>query len=150
LVALIYAVQWPQDLAGLVLVDATDIYLNLDAEKRQTVVPDGDRADRMSFDVITSADEVTQATRLLDVPSVVIASRVDRWLELDDLEPWRPFTLAELDERWQRHQESLAANLGAVHKVARFGGHNVHVDDPAIVVEAIDGLIDSARKPNRP
>jgi pimeloyl-ACP methyl ester carboxylesterase len=32
LIALVFAAQWPHDLAGLVLVDATDIYLNLDIE----------------------------------------------------------------------------------------------------------------------
>ncbi|MEU4607192.1 alpha/beta fold hydrolase [Kribbella sp. NPDC023972] len=145
LVALTFAAQRPQHLAGLVLVDATDVHLNLDIEKPRTVAADGDRADHLSFDVLASAEEVARSRRPLDVPSVVIASRVERWLDLDDLEPWRPFTPAELDKRWQNHHRALAANLGAVHKIARFGGHYVQKDDPTIVAEAIDDLIDSAR-----
>ena len=96
LIALIFTAQWPQELAGLVLVDPTDIHLNLDVE---------------------------------------------------DSEPWLPFSLAELDERWQRKHRALAAELGAVHKTARLGGHYVQKDDPAIVADAIDDLIQAARQP---
>ncbi|MFC5260933.1 alpha/beta fold hydrolase [Kribbella qitaiheensis] len=146
LIALIFAARWPENLAGLVLVDTTDIHLNLDIDEPILVVADGDREDHLSYDVVASVDEVARSIRTLDVPSVVIASRVRRWLELTDLEPWRPFSLAELDERWQRHQKALAADLGATHKVARFGGHNIQKDDPTIVAESIDNLIDSARQ----
>ena len=147
LIALIFAAQWPQDLAGLVLVDATDINLNLEIEKPLTVIADGDRDDHLSFDVLASAEEVVRSTRLLDVPSVVITSRVGRWLEVDSPEDWLPFSLEALDERWQRNHAALAADLGAVHKIARFGGHYVQKDDPTIVAEAIDDLIETARGP---
>ncbi|MEI8410591.1 MULTISPECIES: alpha/beta fold hydrolase [unclassified Kribbella] len=63
LVALIFTAQRPQDLAGLVLVDATDIHLNLDIENPRTVAADGDRADHMSFDVLASAEEVARSRR---------------------------------------------------------------------------------------
>jgi len=145
LVALTFAAQRPQDLAGLVLVDATDINLNLDIEEPRLVAADGDRDDCMSFDVPASADEVALSRRHLDVPTIVIASRVGRWLEVEDVEPWRPFNLAQLDDRWQQHHQSLASDLGAVLKVARYGGHYVQKDDPTIVAEAIDDLIDAAR-----
>lgn len=148
LVALIFAAQWPQHLAGLVLVDATDMHLNLDVDEPRTVVADGERADHMSFDVLASAEEIARSRRPLDIPSVVIVSRVGRWLDVDDPEPWLPFSLAELDERWQHHHRALAADLGAVHKIARFGDHYVQKDDPTIVAEAIDDLIDSARGRN--
>jgi len=145
LIALTYAAQWPQHLAGLVLVDATDIHLNLDVEEPRTVVADGDRPDHLSFDVPASVEEVAQSRRPLDLPTVVIASRIGRWLDLDDPEPWLPFTLAELDDRWQDHHRALATDLGAAHKIARFGDHYVQKDDPTVVAEAIDNLIDSAR-----
>jgi pimeloyl-ACP methyl ester carboxylesterase len=146
LIAQVFAAQWPQNLAGLVLVDATDIQLNLDIAKPRTVVADGDRDDHISFDVLASVEEVARSRRHLGVPSVVITSRVGRWLDVDDPEPWQPFGLAALDERWQRNHRVLAADLGAVHKVARFGGHYVQKDDPTIVAEAIDDLIESARQ----
>jgi pimeloyl-ACP methyl ester carboxylesterase len=146
LIGLIFAAQWPENLAGLVLVDATDIHLNLETEEPHTFVVDGDREDHLSFDVPASLDEVARSRRVVDVPSVVLTSRVGRWLDVADPEPWQPFTLAELDERWQRHHQSLAADLGAVHKVARFGGHYIQKDDPTIVAEAIDNLVESARQ----
>jgi pimeloyl-ACP methyl ester carboxylesterase len=140
LIALIYAARWP--VAGLVLVDTSDIHLNLDIDEPIVIAADGER---LSYDVVASVDEVARSRRALGVPSVVIASRVSRWLDVVDLKRWHPFGLAELDERWQRHQEALAADLGATHKVARFGGHNIQNDDPAIVANTIDDLIDLAR-----
>lgn len=116
LVALTYAAQRPQDLAGLVLVDATDIHLNLDIEKPRTVAADGDRADHMSFDVLASAEEVARSRRPLDIPSVVIASRGKRWLDLDDLDPWRPFTPGATRRTLANHHRAFAADLGATHK----------------------------------
>ena len=146
LIGLIYAAQWPENLAGLVLVDATDLNLDLEIEEPILLVEDGDREDHLSFDVAASLDAVARSRRALDVPSVVITSRVGRWLELKDPKRWQPFSPAELDERWQRHHQSLAADLGAIHKVARFGGHYIQKDDPTIVADAIDALIDSARQ----
>ena len=61
--------------------------------------------------------------------------------------PGFPTPGLHLDERWQRHHQTLAADLGAVHKVARFGGHYIQKDDPTIVAESIDDLIDAARQP---
>ncbi|WP_255511485.1 alpha/beta fold hydrolase [Kribbella sp. VKM Ac-2500] len=144
LIGLVFAAQWPENLAGLVLVDATDIQLNLEIEEPILVFADGGREDHLSFDVVASADEVTRSGRALDVPSVVITSRVGRWLDVADPEPWRPFSLAQLDKRWQRHHRAFAADLGATHKVARLGGQYIQKDAPTIVAEAIDNLVDSA------
>jgi hypothetical protein len=146
LVALTFAAQWPQNLAGLVLVDATDLQLDLEITEPCWIIEDGDGDDCMAFDVRTSAKEVTRSRRPLDIPTTVIASRVGRWLEVEDVEPWRPFNLTELDERLQRHHQTLAADLGATHKVARLGGHYIQKDDPTIVAESIDDRINTARK----
>ncbi|HET6293305.1 MAG TPA: alpha/beta hydrolase [Kribbella sp.] len=146
LIGLYFAATWPQDLAGLVMVDSTDIHLNLDIEKPWTVIPDSDEDGGISFDMLASAEEVERSTGPLAVPSVVITSRVGRWLEIESVEHWLPFTREALEERWQRNQAALAAELGVVHKIARFGDHYVQIDDPTIVAEAIDDLIDAARQ----
>jgi pimeloyl-ACP methyl ester carboxylesterase len=145
LIDLYFAATWPQDVAGLVMVDSTDIHLNLDIEKPQTVIPDRDEDEGMSFDVLASVEEVERSTRPLDVPSVVISSRAGRWMEIESIEHWLPFTREALEVRWQRNHAALAAELGAVHKIARFGDHYVQIDDPTIVAEAIDDLIVAAR-----
>ncbi|TDD59328.1 alpha/beta fold hydrolase [Kribbella antibiotica] len=146
LIALIYAAQRPENIAGLILVDASDVHLSLDMDEPHLTAADGDREDHLTYDVVASVDEVDRSRRTLVVPTVVIASRVDRWLEEDiDLDRWKPFALTELDARWQRHHESLATDLGATHKVARQGGHNIQADDPTIVAESIDDVIAAAR-----
>ncbi|MEU0091818.1 alpha/beta hydrolase [Kribbella sp. NPDC006257] len=141
LIALIYAAQWPEDLAGYVLVDATDIHLDLDVAEPYLTIEDGE----LSYDVAATAAEVTRSRRALGVPGIVIASRADRWLETDP-DPWKPFTLPELADRWQRHHQTLATDLGATLKVARVGGHYIQKDDPTIVAESIDELIELARE----
>ena len=65
LIALISAARWPENLAGLVLVDISDIHLNLDIDEPVPIVADGNRADHMSYDVVASVDEVAPA----DAPS---------------------------------------------------------------------------------
>ncbi|WP_405060325.1 alpha/beta hydrolase [Kribbella sp. NBC_01505] len=147
LIALTFAARWPEALAGLILVDASDIHLYRDIDTKILIAADGDREGHLSYDVAGSVDEITASRRPLGVPTVVIASRVGHWLELDDFTRWQPFTPAELDDRWQRHQQSLAADLQATHRVARYGGHSIQNDDPALVAESIDALIDLARQP---
>ncbi len=143
LIALIYAAQWPENLAGLVLVDTSDIHLNLDIDNPILTANDGD----LTFAIPASVDEVTRSRRPLDFPSIVIASRPGHWLEGEtiDFARWEPFTPTELDNRWQAHQQSLAADLGATHKVARHGGHTIQDDDPTIVADSIDTLVDLLR-----
>ncbi|GAB3953152.1 alpha/beta hydrolase [Kribbella albertanoniae] len=141
LIALIYASQWP--VAGLVLVDTSDIHLNLDVDNPILTAADGN----LTFAIPASVADVTRSRRPLDIPSIVIASRPGHWLEDDtiDFTRWHPFTPTELDNRWQAHQQSLAADLGATHKVARHGGHTIQSDDPTIVADSIDTLVDLAR-----
>jgi pimeloyl-ACP methyl ester carboxylesterase len=149
LIALTFAARWPEKLAGLVLIDTSDIHLNLDIDVPILTAADGDRDGHLTYDVAASVDEITRSRRPLAVPAVVIASRIGHWLELEDHDRWQPFSPAELDNRWQRHQQSLAADLGATHKVARYGGHSIQNDDPTIVANSIDDLIDLARKPTQ-
>ncbi|MGZ0152013.1 alpha/beta fold hydrolase [Kribbella sp. WER1] len=140
-IAQIFASRWPDRLAGLVMVDPSDVNLWLDIDTPKLVVPDGDRDDHASFDVKRGAEEAAASRRRLDLPSVVISSRVGRWLDSKTPELWKPFTTAELDERWQHGHRDLAADLGAEQRVAQVGGHYVQNDQPELVGEAIDGIV---------
>ncbi|MET7283836.1 alpha/beta hydrolase [Kribbella sp. NPDC005582] len=144
LIALIHAAQWPTDIAGLVLVDTSDIHLNLDIATPIRTAPDG----TLTFDLQASVPEVTRSRRPLNIPTTVIASRPGHWQEDKSLDftRWHPFTPTELDARWQSHQRSLATALNATHKIARQGGHNIQSDDPTLVADSIDDLVDLARK----
>ncbi|MFF1820580.1 alpha/beta fold hydrolase [Kribbella sp. NPDC058245] len=140
-IAQLFAAQWPQGIAGLVLVDPSDVQLWLDVENPKLVIADGDRDDHASFDVKLGAEEVAASRRSLHVPSVVITSRVGRWLESKTPDLWRPFSLEALDNRWQSGHRTLAADLGATQRVAEVGGHYVQNDQPELVAGAIDELV---------
>lgn len=140
-VAQVFAARWPDKLAGLVLVDPSDVQLWLDIDTPKLVVPDGDREDSTSFDVKVGAEEAAAGRRHLEVPSVVISSRVGRWLDSKTPQLWRPFSLEELDARWQQNHRALAADLGAEQKVASVGGHYIQADEPLLVAAEIDAVV---------
>jgi len=144
LIALIYTDNWPAEVVGLVLVDTSDIHLNLDIATPIPTAPDG----ALTFDLQASVPEVTRSQRPLNIPTTVIASRPGHWLEDKTLDftRWHPFTPTQLDHRWQSHQRSLATALNATHKIARQGGHNIQSDDPTLVADSIDALINLARR----
>jgi pimeloyl-ACP methyl ester carboxylesterase len=146
LIGQIFATRWPQDLAGLVLVDPSDAQLWLDFDKPKLVMADGDRDDHASFDVKLGAEEVTASRRSLSAPGIVVTSRVGRWLELKTPDLWRPFSLEALDNRWQSWHKTLAADLGATQKVAEVGGHYVQNDQPELVAGAIDEIVQLAAR----
>jgi pimeloyl-ACP methyl ester carboxylesterase len=135
-----FAARWTRDLAGLVLVDPSDIGLWFGIDKPRLLLADGDRDDCATFDLTLDAQELAAGRRPLEVPTVVISSRVGRWLEVDSADPWQPYSLAELDDRWQRAHENLASTLGATRQVADAGGHYVQTDQPTLVARVIDGL----------
>lgn len=110
------------------------------------VIADGDRDDHASFDVKLGAEEVATSRRSLDMPSVVVTSRVGRWLESKTPDLWRPFSLEALDEHWQRVHQTLATDLGATQKVAEVGGHYVQNDQPELVAGAIDEVVQLAAR----
>lgn len=70
-------------------------------------------------------------------PVIVVASRRSRWLESKTPELWHPFTLAELDDRWQANHAALAERLGGTLIKAQIGGHYVQRDDLKLVANAI-------------
>jgi pimeloyl-ACP methyl ester carboxylesterase len=135
-----FAARWGEDLAGVVLVDPSDIGLWFGIEEPRLRLDDGERQDCASFDLTLDAQEILAARRPLGVPGVVISSRVGRWLEVDSADPWRPYSLEGLEERWQRGHRELAAVLGATRKSAEVGGHYVHTDEPELVAGVIDEL----------
>lgn len=141
LVALIHAARVPEGLAGLVLVDPTDLQLDLDVAEKTLFLEDGERDDCTTYDTLASLPVVTASKRRLDVPSVVVSSRAGAWLELDDPEPWKPFTLQELDTRWQRVHQQLSETLGGTRLVATAGAHYVQKDQPELVARAVAQVV---------
>ncbi len=140
-----YAARWPADVAGLVPVDSTDAHLYLELDHADATILDGeDEATCARFDWQAGYDEI-RAAEVPNVPAVVVTSRVGRWLEVREPEAYRPFSMADVDERWQRTQRDLATQLRAPQVISRVGAHYVHSDAPALVSAAIDAVVEAAR-----
>lgn len=141
LIALAYVATWPQEVAGLVLVDASDPQLFL--ETGQEVVDDGGSPGSIPFDVTATDKDLEDVPSPLDVPVSVVASRPGRWVELspEQAAQWAPHTMAQIDARWQSHQAELAERLDADLVVADAGGHYVQRDQPELVAAAIRWIL---------
>jgi pimeloyl-ACP methyl ester carboxylesterase len=138
-----YAMNWPADVAGLVLVDSSDLRLDREIDQPELTFRDGSESGGRLFDVAAGIREI-EIGRLPLVPAAVVTSRVGRWVEEGHPAAWRPFTLEQLDDRWQHAQRMLAETLRAHHVVARTAGHYVHKEEPVLVAEAIRAVVSDA------
>jgi hypothetical protein len=86
-------------------------------------------------ELILSARPQGQPQNLGTLPLTVISS-ANRW--------WRGWPV------WSRLQDELAAvSSDSVHMTAVRAAHNVHLDEPMLVVQAIRDLVDRCRGPHR-
>ncbi|NEQ19171.1 MAG: hypothetical protein F6K28_04635 [Microcoleus sp. SIO2G3] len=86
-----------------------------------------------------SAQQVSNQELLHDLPLVVLSHGVNMFSNLSDKE-------AEQAEKiWQELQAELT-NLSSKSKwlIAQNSGHNVHIDQPQLVIDAIQQVIDAA------
>lgn len=143
-VAIAYASQWPDDTAGLVTVDATDPSLYIDIADSQETILDGEDERSAYFDWVRGMEEFESQQRP-NVPAVVVSSSVGRWATASEPDLYRPFTLDQVDARWQAWQRRLASELHAALVVASTGGHYVHTDIPRLVASAVDEVVLAAR-----
>lgn len=141
LIALAYADSWPEDTAGVVLVDASDPQLFLNSGR--VIVDDGDGPGAVPFDVVATLEELQTIVAPLPMPVTVVSSRPGRWLDLPPAtaRQWHPRTLPELDAHWQQHQDALAEQLDADQVVAAVGGHYVQQDQPELVASVIRSML---------
>jgi pimeloyl-ACP methyl ester carboxylesterase len=81
-----------------------------------------------------SGQQVSAAGRLPDLPLVVLTRGKRVW-------PTTDFG-TEMESAWTVLQNELAhASNDSAHWIARSSGHYVHLDEPALVAEAIDALV---------
>ncbi|GAA5038520.1 alpha/beta hydrolase [Actinopolymorpha pittospori] len=138
----VYAAQTPADVAGLVYVDATEPQLYVDVSGFGPTVTDNDLG--MTFDWRLGLEEF-QRVSTPQVPAVVVASSVGRWATAQSPEKYAPYTMAQVDERWQRWQRGLAASLRAPLLLAHHARHYVHTEAPMLVGRAVDAVVRAVR-----
>lgn len=96
------------------------------------------REELMNFSM--SARQVRQAGSLPDVPIVVLTRGRRVW----------PHTAHgdALEATWMQLQDELAHLLpGAVHLIAEDAGHSIHMDEPGIVISAVNTMLNRMEGP---
>jgi pimeloyl-ACP methyl ester carboxylesterase len=148
LIANLYAREYPENVAGLVMVDTVTPLMAEVATAEQLANWDATNS--------TVSPQVREGVRLLDaferinarppipsMPAVVLAAD----------KPWRndllPPEVAQVNtvtfENWLASLELLAASLGAEHITQTASGHDIYLYNPALVVEQIRTVVDEVR-----
>ncbi|GAA3084212.1 hypothetical protein GCM10010530_07810 [Kribbella aluminosa] len=139
-----FARLWPDQVSGLVLVDASDPDLHTALDEDQLVLVDGRDGEGWRISVPATLDNFEPGPRE-HVETVVIGSAIWRWLPVKKAEKYRPLTLVEMDQRWHRHQLQLAQRWSGHLVVPHFAGHHVHKDSPDLVAEVVRGVATAKR-----
>jgi pimeloyl-ACP methyl ester carboxylesterase len=119
LISRLYAQRYPQDVAGLVLIDG----------------PHPDQGSRFA----SSLAQIDPAHRFGALPLVVVASGKPHALDMPDL----PHAAAlAFDRAWDDMQQDLATlSTRGMHITAKHSGHYIHWDEPDLVVGAIHQIV---------
>ena len=154
LIVRLYACTYPQDVAGLVLVDSAHEDYYADVEKVLTPAqwdaysnapePEG-YPGLEKIDIATSAAQMREAAAsspLKPMPLVVITHG----------QPWEwpeGYPSDALEAVWRPLQDRLAALVpDAQLVVAEQSGHYIQLTQPKVVVDAVHQVVESVRHPN--
>jgi pimeloyl-ACP methyl ester carboxylesterase len=156
----LYASTYPDDVAGMVLVDAFSEWVRDGMTSDQWTLykrfgfkdppPGLVYKDLETIDVDISFDQMIQAKTaypLRSIPLVVISKGLPF-----DLSPWQPLPADfpdALESAWKAAQEKLAALVpNTRHIVAMKSSHYVQIEQPALVIEAVRQVIGAVRAPS--
>ncbi|MGH3367812.1 MAG: alpha/beta fold hydrolase [Nocardioidaceae bacterium] len=145
-----YARRWPEEVAGLVFLDATDAGLRCEFDGQPRVARDGDQPGAIAFDRLAGLNAMEVSGPLPAVPAIVVTAAVGRWLRVDEPAQFRPFSLADLDDRWQDRQRTLARRCGGQQILARTAGHRLEMEAPQLVAAAIEAVVAAVRSGQLP
>jgi pimeloyl-ACP methyl ester carboxylesterase len=140
-----YATEYPNEVAGILLVDSAhpDQWSKFSAVLPPESQPATDRfSNPESMDVIASAAQVRATKRLGDLPLIVLTRAPGA-----SIPNLSPELSAKVDQIWQDLQNDLARlSSNSTHIIATYAGHNIPVDEPQLVIDAILKLIADAKK----
>jgi pimeloyl-ACP methyl ester carboxylesterase len=154
LVALLYARLHPEEVAGLVMVDAATDLIKQAAGAEE--LAGWDASNRVSHPAAPEAVELLDAIGRIEAapplperPAVVVSADNPWQSPAPDAhrEPnGRMITFAE----WRAAQDLLAASLRATHVAETRSGHNIYLYQPGLVVDAIRKVVDEVRRSGAP
>jgi len=160
LIARLFAGSVPDDVVGLVLVDAAheDFWAKLKAlmtpaqwERMMQTPPElADYRDLEKLDLDASAAEMRRAAAakpLRPLPLVVLSRGRPMEIPADLLAPLPPDYVAAQEKVWRGLQDALAALVpGAQHVIAAKSGHDIQLTEPDLVITAVRQVVDAARR----
>lgn len=143
LIAMCFAQDHPEEVAGLVLVDAASVQLRdaLTPEQWQAFLdmigPLIDGSDTEVPSYAGSVDLIANGPDIPRVPSVVLTADepFDYGIGIEDTWP-----------AWLAAQGQLASDLGARHVTETDSGHAVMVENPALVAHEVLAVVQAARR----
>ena len=154
LYARLYAHTYPDDVAGLVLVDPAheDVLARLEAlvgpelwAQFEGAIAQGPNPERMDFEASTAEVRAARAAApLRPMPLIVVSAG-----QPTDPAAFPPGWPVEADEQLDRDlNDDLAGQVpSGRHVVAEQSGHYVHQTEPEVVVEAIRQVVEAVRDP---
>ena len=158
--ARLYANTYPNEVVGMVLVDALSekVRSSLTPEQWKMYVnfgftkpPPGLETykDIETLDVNASLDQMEKAAaarRLRPMPLFVLTQG-----QVFDLSPWQPLPAdfpAALNKAWHAGQDALATLApNTKHKIATKSSHYIQIQEPQLVVGAIKQVVEAVRNP---
>jgi pimeloyl-ACP methyl ester carboxylesterase len=138
-----FARRWPEQVAGLVLIDASDPAFDTRIDDPKHSMVDGREGEGWRISVQATLEEYEPGPDR-KVETVVIGSAIWRWLRVKDAAPYRPLTLLEVDQHWHRHQLDLAKRWAGHLIVPHTAGHRVHEEAPGLVALAAQAVAAAA------
>jgi len=164
LIARLYAMTYPDDVAGTVLVDALSEGLR-EAETpqewaRQRIILDGDLTETLKLypdiergDADRSMDQLLAAPPMRPMPLVVLSADqpwgplVPGMIADGRLPPDTPPDVGYVTDRAQKAAQAKLAALvpGARHVTDTDSGHEIHKDQPQLVIDSIRDVVDAVR-----
>ena len=164
LVVRLYAMTYPQDVSGLVLIDAISEFLQagMTPEQRELWKPLRDpvtQEDIAAYEGIERPDsdrsfeEVRTAAPLRPLPLVVLSAnrpwgpQIPSLIASGALPPDTPPDFGYVIDAAQKPAQEDLANLvpGAEHITQTNSGHDIHNEQPQLVINAIRQVVDAGR-----
>ncbi len=140
----LYASQYPQEVVGIVLVDSAhpDQWSEFSAVLPPASRPPTDPfSNPESMDLLASADQVKTSKSLGDLPLVVVTRAPGT-----SIPNLSPELSAKVDQIWQDLQIDLTGlSSNSTQMIATYAGHNIPVDEPQLVIDAILKVMDEAK-----
>jgi pimeloyl-ACP methyl ester carboxylesterase len=141
-----YTARWPQEVVGLVQIDASPMRDFAGGVRFPDPFDDGDEPGGLLISWgMAYAEQRDQVARNHDGRFVVLSAALGTWQRIEPRDWHRPLTVAEVAAEWVEMQREWTQRLDAVQIVAAHAGHHVQLDQPELGAAVVREVVDAAR-----